>query len=518
MVQFILRRTRSATVAFGEELPEPGHGSTRSRSRGGRQRYRSARRARGDEAAQGCRGPETGTRLETPILTNPDTERTNGPAVTDSENIRREGTSPTEEEQLFAQEFVFCDAVSSGGGANVDGHAEDEPVDLSESVGGNSRKNALQWREIGRHSTDLENAAFLSQLCATDGCGKWIAGRNEKRCGMQGWCVKLRVETRNAQHVTKQRKTLWTCYAAGLLSGTVVEPSLTQLRTYVANNKATLLREGKRNTYGGLIEIVETLKDSEVKSSDDFDDASIFSISAPATESRPACHVVEEDTEKILIIFTCREFLRTFARSRSMIHGGFLSLDGKHKVNWNGYPVEPVGTMDASSTFQLEAMCIVSSESEQFYTWILEVLLEYAVKEFPMGDPFHFEGKLNFGESDSADAIGNAAGTLSSTTGWTWLNCFMHLVVCNLTRKGATLHMLLRTDEEREPIKSMLQTMAMYPWVDVFEFVMEEFLRFVVSENPRFATGFVNEYYPQATGFVTQLMLGDDDTPETSYL
>ncbi|KAK3270484.1 hypothetical protein CYMTET_21123 [Cymbomonas tetramitiformis] len=74
--------------------------------------------------------------------------------------------------------------------------------------------------------------------------------------------------------------------------------------------------------------------------------------------------------------------------------------------------------------------------------------------------------------------------------------------------------MLLRTDEEREQIKSMLKTMAMYPWVDVFEFVMEEFLRFVVSENPRFATGFVNEYYPQAAGFVTQLMLGDDDIPE----
>ncbi|KAK3279858.1 hypothetical protein CYMTET_12274 [Cymbomonas tetramitiformis] len=142
--------------------------------------------------------------------------------------------------------------------------------------------------------------------------------------------------------------------------------SMEELRTFVASNKESLLREGQRNTYGGLLEIMETLKDTNVKSSDDFDDASIFAISAPATETRPAFPLVDEETERILIIFTCREFLRNFARTRSMPHGGFLSLDGKHKVNWNGYPVEPVCTVDASSPFQLEAMCIVSSESTEF--------------------------------------------------------------------------------------------------------------------------------------------------------
>ncbi|KAK3238074.1 hypothetical protein CYMTET_51885, partial [Cymbomonas tetramitiformis] len=139
---------------------------------------------------------------------------------------------------------------------------------------------------------------------------------------------------------------------------------------------------------------METMKDANVKSLEDFDDASIFAISAPATETRPAVPVVLEETEMILIIFTCREFLRNFARTRNMPHGGFLSLDGTHKVNWDGYPVEPVGTVDASSTFQLQAMCIVSAESKQFYIWLLEVLIDYATKEFPMGDPFHFEGKL----------------------------------------------------------------------------------------------------------------------------
>ncbi|KAK3271943.1 hypothetical protein CYMTET_19731 [Cymbomonas tetramitiformis] len=197
--------------------------------------------------------------------------------------------------------------------------------------------------------------------------------------------------------------------STGLISENVVEPSLGQLRTFVAGNKESLLREGTRNTYGGLLEVTETLKDTNVKSLEDFDDATVFAISAPATDTRPAFPVVVEETEIIIIIFTCREFLRNFARTRSMPHGGFLSLDGKHKVNWNGYPVEPVGTVDASSTFHLEAMCIVSSESKQIYLWLLEVLPEYATMDFPMGDPFHFEGKHNFGESDSADAIGSAA-------------------------------------------------------------------------------------------------------------
>eukprot|EP00854_Cymbomonas_tetramitiformis_P002358 gene2358-3088_t len=305
--------------------------------------------------------------------------------------------------------------------------------------------------------------------------------------------------------------------STGLISEYVVEPSLGQLRTSVAGNKESLLREGKRNPYGGLLGIMETLKDTNVKSLEDFDDATVFAIRAPATDTRHAFPVVVEETEMLLIIFTCREFLRNFARTRSLIpHGGFLSLDGKHKVNWNDYPVEPVGTVDASSTFQLEAMCIVSSESKQFYLWLLEVLLEYATMEFPMGDPFHFEGRLNFGESDSADAIGSAAGALSASTGWTWLNCFVHLIVCNLTRKGATLHVLLRSDEERQQIKAMLKALAMYAWVPVFEFVMAEFLRFVAKDNPAFATGFVNEYYPQGAALVTELLLADEDIPETA--
>ncbi|KAK3266014.1 hypothetical protein CYMTET_25338 [Cymbomonas tetramitiformis] len=161
-------------------------------------------------------------------------------------------------------------------------------------------------------------------------------------------------------------------------------------------------------------------------------------------------------------------------------------------------------------------MCLVSAESKQFYIWLLEVLIDHTTKEFPMGDPFDFEGKLNFGESDSTDAIGSAARTLSASTGWTWLNCLMHLIICNLTRKGATLHVFLRTDVEREQIKSMLKALAMYAWVPVFEFAMEDFLRFVARDNPAFATGFVNAYYPQGPAFVTELMLADEQVPETA--
>eukprot|EP00854_Cymbomonas_tetramitiformis_P014237 gene14237-16841_t len=45
---------------------------------------------------------------------------------------------------------------------------------------------------------------------------------------------------------------------------------------------------------------------------------------------------------------------------------------------------------------------------------------------------------------------------------------------------------------------------------------MEEFLRFVARDNPAFATGFVNEYYPQGAAFMTELMLADEQVPETA--
>jgi len=113
--------------------------------------------------------------VETPSITNTETERTNGPAV--SEDIRREVSAPTEEEQLLSEEFLFCDVVTSVEGENVDRLADDEDADQLESVGGNTRKNALLWREIGRHSTEQENAAFLAVLCDTDACRKWIRGK-----------------------------------------------------------------------------------------------------------------------------------------------------------------------------------------------------------------------------------------------------------------------------------------------------------------------------------------------------
>eukprot|EP00854_Cymbomonas_tetramitiformis_P010656 gene10656-12603_t len=76
---------------------------------------------------------------------------------------------PTEEDRLLSEEFVFCDAVASGEGANDDAD-NDKDADQMESVRGNTRKNALLWREVGRHSTDLENAAFLAELSAKDAC------------------------------------------------------------------------------------------------------------------------------------------------------------------------------------------------------------------------------------------------------------------------------------------------------------------------------------------------------------
>ncbi len=216
------RRTRSAAAAFG--VIEPGNGTsstirrTRQRTfttRDGRHRNRHSARREGDESAQGRdeQEPLTEPQVETPSITNTETERTNGPAV--SEDIRREVSAPTEEEQLLSEEFLFCDVVTSVEGGNVDRLADDEDADQLESVGGNTRKNALLWREIGRHSTEQENAAFLAVLCDTDACRKWIRGKQyvgktytytEMRCSLRaaGCRVKLRVEIRNGEFVTKQ--------------------------------------------------------------------------------------------------------------------------------------------------------------------------------------------------------------------------------------------------------------------------------------------------------------------------
>ncbi|KAK3287707.1 hypothetical protein CYMTET_4784 [Cymbomonas tetramitiformis] len=45
---------------------------------------------------------------------------------------------------------------------------------------------------------------------------------------------------------------------------------------------------------------------------------------------------------------------------------------------------------------------------------------------------------------------------------------------------------------------------------------MDEFLRFVAKDNPAFATGFVNEYHPQGAALVTELLLADEEIPETA--
>ncbi|KAK3286066.1 hypothetical protein CYMTET_6358 [Cymbomonas tetramitiformis] len=173
MVLFAVEpRTRSAAAAFG--VIEPGNGTspitltrrTRRTTGGGRQRHRHSARCDGQGEAQGRheREPLTQTQVKPHTVTNTGTERTNGPAVT-------QDIQPTEEDRLLSEEFVFCDAVASGEGANDDAD-NDKDADQMESVRGNTRKNALLWREVGRHSTDLENAAFLAELSAKDACGK----------------------------------------------------------------------------------------------------------------------------------------------------------------------------------------------------------------------------------------------------------------------------------------------------------------------------------------------------------
>ena len=109
---------------------------------------------------------------------------------------------------------------------------------------------------------------------------------------------------------------------------------------------------------------------------------------------------------------------------------------------------------------------------------------------------------MSFGESDNCEAIGNSAYPLSKFTQWGWLNCYMHLTVCNIEKKGANLNKLIPNDEQRDTILSMLKVLAGLAWPTVFQACMEVFIHDLISlesemEYTAWAAAFIKEYYPQ---------------------
>ncbi len=108
-------------------------------------------------------------------------------------------------------EFTFAEVVApTEDGDNRDAVASAEPTAKR------LRKNALVWREVGRHDSHEEFFQFLTDTQASDCCGKrWITGEKHvgksthylvKRCGMRahGCEVKLRTDIINGVFITRQ--------------------------------------------------------------------------------------------------------------------------------------------------------------------------------------------------------------------------------------------------------------------------------------------------------------------------
>ena len=223
---------------------------------------------------------------------------------------------------------------------------------------------------------------------------------------------------------------------------------------------------------------------------------------APFTdESKYLLARVEISCSQVCLVLTSLAMLKNLLHSRKLEFGGFFSLDGKHKLTWNGFPVIPMGTCDADQHFMGVAYAIVSHENSEMFERILWIVFLSAQREFPT-----FDGLMAFGESDNDDAIGNAAfrfakGQMSGVE-WQWLNCYMHLTVCNIEKKGATLNKLLHNDEERDKILAILKALAGVAWPTVFEAGMRLFIDELISlesdmENTEWAAAFIKEYYPQ---------------------
>ena len=206
---------------------------------------------------------------------------------------------------------------------------------------------------------------------------------------------------------------------------------------------------------------------------------------------------------QILAVFTTRTMLKNLLHTRKLPHGGFFSIDGKWKMNWNGYPLEVMGTVDADCHFNAGGYALVSQEDEGTFRTIILTLFTAAHLEFPQ-----FDMRMAYGESDNSDAIGNAAESLCPDMGWEWLNCYMHLTVCNISKNGTTLNKALTSTEQGELVSSIIQQLSNIPWILPFDACMRIFIDALLHEddldselgNRAFAAALIKEYYPHGAG------------------
>ena len=253
------------------------------------------------------------------------------------------------------------------------------------------------------------------------------------------------------------------------------------------NHKAKLIPEGKRNTYAGMQLAVDAHKFSVLCKKADFTDTTPFFLEFE-DNVLGSIPTVDGDKENLAVIITTKQWLKVFGLGERTHFGGCFSLDGKEGVIWNKFPVTPLIVIDADGKGHFAALCIASHNSETWIRLMCEAVYSVAKTFQP-----HISS-LKYGKSDGADAFGNVGVKLDWVTNWG--NCYMHLIVCNLTRKGATLHRLVKDDVEVQKIKVYLKCISSVYTVEMKLHLLRSFLNLLFPDFPEFCVRFVIEYAP----------------------
>lgn len=309
-------------------------------------------------------------------------------------------------------------------------------------------------------------------------------------------------------------KALRACPAA-VQSG-LAFPQYEQINNYVNHRRKNLQDEGAKNTYAGLNNILGSLADTRVKGSPTCADTTVYSLTTagldidnvPQVEYNFAMNedgraggvepyelpLVDIVKKEICIVFTSKAMLRNLVNTKATHFGGSVSIDGKYKVMWNGFPVIPLGAIDADGHLHYVAMAIFSSETTKFYGIFLHAVFVAAMHAFP-----EFDGTVAYGMSDNSDIIGNAAFDMGSLTLWKWLNCYMHLQVCNIAKKGTNLNKRLDSDAQAKWVQSFCRRIRYCDNALVVHELFLHLLDYLVCNNVEFGKHLVTVYLPQYT-------------------
>ena len=146
---------------------------------------------------------------------------------------------------------------------------------------------------------------------------------------------------------------------------------------------------------------------------------------------------IDPDTQTMNIVLTCDEWLHKIFDASGTHFGGLICMDAKHKVTWNKIPVIPVCVIDADGHGHFVGIALSTSEAQGPVRTIAESIINKAGDRWPAFVE-HYKGEIRYGKSDGADAYGNMGNKCEHIREWG--NCFMHLIVCNLTKNGGGLN------------------------------------------------------------------------------